>query len=86
MGDRRCWQGVSLGRCRDLEVATLPSYRCQHYLTPPQQQTNNLDTKRTYMVITTKKRRADIDAGPHHRPTGSGRTSSTRCTVARTGK
>lgn len=74
------------GCCWDLGVATLPSYRCQLYLTPPPQQTNSLDTKRTCTVITTPKRRTDIGVGPHRRPTGSGRISSTRCTAARTGK
>lgn len=84
MGDRKCWQGViSGGCCQSLGVATLLSYRCQRYLTPPQPQTNSLDTKRTCTVITTPKRRADIGVGPHLHPTGSGRTSYTRCTGAR---
>lgn len=72
----------SSGRCGDLGVA-LPSHRCQHYLTPPQQQTNSLDTKGTHTVIITPKRRADIDVGPHLHPMDSGRTSSTHCIGAR---
>lgn len=67
--------------CRGSGV--LPFHRCQRSLTPPQQQTNSLDTKGTCTVITTPKRRADIDVGPHLRPTGSGRTSYTHCTGAR---
>lgn len=73
----------SSGCCRDLGVVALSSHRCQHYLTPPQQQTNSLDTKGTCTVTTTPERRTDTDAGPHLRPMGSGRTSSTHCTGAR---
>lgn len=99
-GGRGRWGSLPKKEVRWEPLSECPFYRChsaqgcclflshrrQHFLTPPHQRTNSLDTRRTCTLIITLKRRPGIDALPHPLRMSLEHTSSTRCTAARTGK